>query len=267
MKADLGEVVSELREQGWRVEQTSAGQKWIATPPDKSKPHVTFSKVHHTPITLENALHHLRRSGLVWPPPKREKKPQEQEMIMGALHEDTMAGLIAYLRKQEGWTLDPTPDGQWWRATPPGWLKAIRFPTRPTTLQHVIAQLREAGLVWPPPDRPRPQAVVRSVPFPPRPNPDVVIEDADAPLPPPPPPAVALTVVRPPMGLDDAYKSLRESYEYEQLALQDRDAAHEMLASAQSVATKAQATYEAACKAREVAKATFDTMLTTPGAT
>lgn len=56
------------REQGWRERATKKGFQLI--PPDPSKDPV---QVHGTPSdhrALKNLLSELRRSGLVWPPPR-----------------------------------------------------------------------------------------------------------------------------------------------------------------------------------------------------
>lgn len=72
-----------LEIQGWRVAKTGQGH-YRAAPPDTGKAVCHFS-TSSEPRAFKNTVAQLRRSGLVWPPPRRvtrERNPKtEDEMI------------------------------------------------------------------------------------------------------------------------------------------------------------------------------------------
>lgn len=60
-----------LREQGWRIESGKKGRHDMAYPPDRSKPGVPLPGTPSGPRWRQNLIAQLRRSGFIWPPPKR----------------------------------------------------------------------------------------------------------------------------------------------------------------------------------------------------
>jgi hypothetical protein len=77
---DFKPIISELRQQGWSVDQTTQGH-WKATPPDASKSIVHFSASNDT-HALKNTLKDLRHSGFIWPPPsKRDRSSSSVESV------------------------------------------------------------------------------------------------------------------------------------------------------------------------------------------
>jgi len=68
------EIRRAAEQQGWRVEATKAGEMFY--PPDTLKPPVA---AHGTPSdhrAIRNFLSRMRRSGLIWPPPRKGKKKE-----------------------------------------------------------------------------------------------------------------------------------------------------------------------------------------------
>jgi hypothetical protein len=58
---EIRELVKELREQGWDVDES--GRHIRAYPPDKSRPMVTIAKTPSGPRWRANTIAQLRRSG------------------------------------------------------------------------------------------------------------------------------------------------------------------------------------------------------------
>ncbi len=72
-KAELREVISALRTQGWEVALTGDQQKYKATPPEKGKRVVMFSALPSSPHTIVSITRELRQSGFEWPPPEKRQ--------------------------------------------------------------------------------------------------------------------------------------------------------------------------------------------------
>ncbi|MFL5737323.1 MAG: hypothetical protein ACJ76P_08290 [Actinomycetota bacterium] len=65
---DLASIETAAREQGWRIDRTTAGHPRF-TPPDVTKRPCTFSGTPGDVRAIRNFLSCLRKSGLVWPWP------------------------------------------------------------------------------------------------------------------------------------------------------------------------------------------------------
>lgn len=70
---DFRPIITELKNQGWVIEQTTQGH-FKAVPPDNNRPLVHFS-ASCEPRALKNTLQNLRNSGFMWPPSKRDSSP------------------------------------------------------------------------------------------------------------------------------------------------------------------------------------------------
>lgn len=71
MAKDIDIIRRALLDQGWRIE--SKGGKPMAHPPDKSARPVLLPLTPGGGRWRQNLIAQLRRSGLVWPPPKRKE--------------------------------------------------------------------------------------------------------------------------------------------------------------------------------------------------
>ncbi|MGH8867120.1 MAG: hypothetical protein ACRDYU_03880 [Actinomycetes bacterium] len=67
---DIDKIRKALVDQGWRIQDRKGGHA-MAYPPDKSKPAVTLPGSPSGSRWMPNLIALLRRSGFVWPPPKR----------------------------------------------------------------------------------------------------------------------------------------------------------------------------------------------------
>lgn len=68
MQKEWKRLIEAAEEQGWRVDRTTDG--WQLKAPDG----VFIETIHGTPSdwrAIRNSISRMRRSGLVWPPPKR----------------------------------------------------------------------------------------------------------------------------------------------------------------------------------------------------
>jgi hypothetical protein len=70
MPKDFKSVRREAVRQGWTVDETRNGH-WKFTPPDRTKPIVYAAGTPLDHRALDNLISQLRRSGLIWPPPRR----------------------------------------------------------------------------------------------------------------------------------------------------------------------------------------------------
>lgn len=170
--------------------------------------------------------------------------------------------ILAELRRQD-WRLETSTDSSAFRCFPPDAQK--RMVTVSTRLANgnaiveILRHLRHQGFVWPPPERerPRPDPVVRSVPFPPQPSPAVSTAEREE--------------SRPPLetSTDISYIDLKESKEYVDLAASElrvaqahmetvRAQADAALAGAQARLEKATGDYKAALSDLRQKKTAFD---------
>jgi len=72
---EIHNVVDELKRQGWRVEPTN-GSHLKAFPPDPRKQMVLIGG--SGTRAMKNTIAQLRRSGFKWPPPAKERIPQDE---------------------------------------------------------------------------------------------------------------------------------------------------------------------------------------------
>jgi hypothetical protein len=68
---DFRNIVKEAERQGFRVEQLRSGH-WRFVPPNPSKPMVHAAGTPSDRRAIDNLLGQLRRSGFVWPPPRKD---------------------------------------------------------------------------------------------------------------------------------------------------------------------------------------------------
>jgi hypothetical protein len=170
-----------------------------------------------------------------------------------------MTGLISELRAQ-AWECELTSDGSQWKAKPPDNRRlCIKFRAMHGDFQGILRQLRDHGFKWPPPDKRKPDPVIRATPFAPKPHPHVEVEtetlivDAVRPrISEAPPPASPTT------SEATAYAALREAKEYERLAASEMRAARENRDAAEQLYGVAKATYDAAHKDLLHKKRAFD---------
>jgi len=186
-----------------------------------------------------------------------------------ALNQTSLTRVLEELRAQN-WTLNPSPDGQSWRAEPPDpKRKAVKFSARPSVLVPIIRELRDQGFRWPPAEKDTvPSPVVRSVPFPPKPHPDVTVERIGlAAVVPDEPQRAPLTLVKTPAptSADEAFAKLKEAREYALLAGEELRETVTVFELAKQSRDGAQAVYDDALKQLQIAKAAFDALFNRPG--
>jgi hypothetical protein len=70
MADDIKRIRKALIDQGWRIEERKGGHD-MAYPPDRSKPGVAMPGTPGGGRWLQNLIAQLRRSGFIWPPPKK----------------------------------------------------------------------------------------------------------------------------------------------------------------------------------------------------
>jgi hypothetical protein len=70
---DLRKIIEAAEDQGWRQERTKKGHLRLV-PSDKSKDPSLFSGTPGDVRAIRNFLAHLRRNGLVWPPPSKGQR-------------------------------------------------------------------------------------------------------------------------------------------------------------------------------------------------
>lgn len=72
MNRDWKKLIEAAEDQGWTVERTKRGA-YKLVPPDVTK-QIVF--IHQTPSevrAIRNKIAEMKRSGLIWPPPKKGK--------------------------------------------------------------------------------------------------------------------------------------------------------------------------------------------------
>jgi hypothetical protein len=94
---DFRLILTALREQGWRLENSSNSAHYKAFPPDTTKPMVCFSTTSGDHRALKNMLRDLRASGFEWDGsgprsiPEQEEPPTEYETKEEPVEEQEMS--------------------------------------------------------------------------------------------------------------------------------------------------------------------------------
>lgn len=83
---EMRPILQELRNQGWKLEDTNNGHA-RARPPDPKHDIVVFSRCEE-PRAIKNVISQLKKSGFIWPPPPRERNSTNPDELIEGLDLD-----------------------------------------------------------------------------------------------------------------------------------------------------------------------------------